>query len=127
MWSRNNEGYSDYTAGLAISRVSREERKEQRMSKKRSCRRSDNENVIHDKAVKIRKMTDEQLVHYVEDRVEKARSEGFNCGKTQAPKHKTVDITGIIEEISSVKGIGATKLADIKAILEKHLEVRADA
>ena len=27
----------------------------------------------------------EQLVHYVEDRVEKARSEGFNCGKTQAP------------------------------------------
>lgn len=72
-------------------------------------------------------MTDEQLVHYVEDRVEKARSEGFNCGKTQAPKHKTVDITEIIEEISSVKGIGATKLADIKAILEKHLEVRTDA
>ena len=59
--------------------------------------------------------------------VEKARSEGFNCGKTQATKHKTVDITGIIEEISSVKGIGATKLADIKAILEKHLEVRTDA
>ena len=59
--------------------------------------------------------------------MEKARSEGFNCGKTQVPKHKTVDITGIIEEISSVKGIGATKLADIKAILEKHLEVRADA
>lgn len=25
------------------------------------------------------------------------------------------------------KGIGATKLADIKAILEKHLEVRTDA
>lgn len=93
----------------------------------RSCRRTTDENAIHNKAVKIRKMTDEQLVHYVEDRVEKARSEGFNCGKTQAPKHKTVDITGIIEEISSVKGIGATKLADIKAILEKHLEVRTDA
>ena len=87
MWSRNNEGYSDYTAGLAISRVSREERKEQRMSKKRSCRRSDNENVIHDKAVKIRKMTDEQLVHYIEDRVEKARSEGFNKGKAIASWH----------------------------------------
>lgn len=50
---------------------------------------------------------------------------GYNQSIKQ--KHKTVDITGIIEEISSVKGIGATKLADIKAILEKHLEVRADA
>ena len=125
-WNENKEGYADNTASIAIQRVSKEERK-CTMAKKRSCRRTMDENIIHDKAVKIRKMTDEQLVHYVEDRVEKARSEGFNCGKTQAPKHKTVDITGIIEEISSVKGIGATKLADIKAILEKHLEVRADA
>lgn len=31
------------------------------MAKKRSCRRTTDENVIHDKAVKIRKMTDEQL------------------------------------------------------------------
>ena len=121
-WNINGEGYTDNTASIAVQRVSREERKNN-MSK-RSCRRTTDENAIHNKAVKIRKMTDEQLVHYVEDRVEKARSEGFNCGKTQ---DKTVDITGIIEEISSVKGIGATKLADIKAILEKHLEVRADA
>lgn len=124
-WNANREGYADNTASIAIQRVSKEERKNNMA--KRSCRRTTDENAIHNKAVKIRKMTDEQLVHYVEDRVEKARSEGFNCGKTQAPKHKTVDITGIIEEISSVKGIGATKLADIKAILEKHLEVRADA
>ena len=51
------------------------------MGKTRSCRRTEDENKIHDKAVKMRKMTDEQLVHYVEDRVEKARSEGFNQGK----------------------------------------------
>ena len=121
-WNANREGYADNTARIAIQRVSKEERKNDMA--KRSCRRTTDENAIHNKAVKIRKMTDEQLVHYVEDRVEKARSEGFNCGKTQ---DKTVDITGIIEEISSVKGIGATKLADIKAILEKHLEVRADA
>jgi len=121
MWSRNNEGYSDYTAGLAISRVSREERKEQRMSKKRSCRRSDNENVIHDKAVKIRKMTDEQLVHYIEDRVEKARSEGFNKGKTHSKPALAVNITEIVEEIGMVKGIGAGKLDDIKTILERRL------
>lgn len=69
------------------------------MAKKRSCRRTVDEDKIHEKAVKIRKMTDEQLVHYVEDRVEKARSEGFHRGKEAAP----------------------AKLADIKAILKKHL------
>lgn len=46
--------------------------------KKRSCRRTNDETKIHEKAVKLRKLTDEQLVHYVEDRVEKARSEGRN-------------------------------------------------
>ena len=71
----------------------------------------------------MRKMTDEQLVHYVEDRVEKARSEGFNQGKAQVPKYKSVSIEKIIHEIGSVRGIGATKLNDIRAILEKHLEV----
>ena len=86
-WNANREGYADNTASIAIQRVSKEERKNDMA--KRSCRRTTDENAIHNKAVKIRKMTDEQLVHYVEDRVEKARSEGFNCGKTQAPKHKT--------------------------------------
>lgn len=93
------------------------------MAKRRSCRRTEDEDRIHEKAVKLRKMTDEQLVHYVEDRVEKARSEGFNRGKEQAPKQKKVDIERIVEEIGCIKGIGATKLADIRAILEKHTEV----
>lgn len=51
------------------------------MTKKRSCRRDQNEAAIHAKAVKLRKMTDQQLVEYIEDRAEKARSEGFNKGK----------------------------------------------
>ena len=53
---------------------------------KRSCRRTTDENLIHKKAVEMRKKTDEQLVHYVEDRVEKARSEGFNLEKASVPK-----------------------------------------
>ena len=94
---------------------------------KRNCRRTVDESRIHEKAVKMRKMTDEQLVHYVEDRVEKARSEGFNQGKKQKTKQNPINIAGIINEIGNVKGIGATKLADIKTILEKHLEVGASA
>lgn len=95
------------------------------MGKKRSCRRTTDENIIHDKAVKMRKMTDEQLVHYVEDRVEKARSEGFNQGKKKAVFPK-IDITSIIDEIGAVKGIGETKLKEIKAVLEYRLESRCD-
>lgn len=123
--SKNGDGYADVIAGVAIGRVSREKR-EIAMAKKRNCRRTTDENIIHEKAVKMRKMTDEQLVHYMEDRVEKARSEGFNQGKAQAPKYRSINIGKIINEIGNVRGIGAAKLADIQAILEKHLEVWAN-
>lgn len=86
------------------------------MGKTRSCRRTEDENKIHDKAVKMRKMTDEQLVHYVEDRVEKARSDGFNQGKKATP---TIDTDKILEKIGTIKGIGAVKLHEIKGILEQ--------
>ena len=71
------------------------------MSKKRSCRRTEDENKIHEKAVKMRKMTDEQLVHYVEDRVAKAHSEGYNEAKGRAPK---ANVDEIVSEIGNVKG-----------------------
>ncbi len=91
------------------------------MAKKRSCRRTTDENIIHDKAVKMRKMTDEQLVHYVEDRVEKARSEGFNQGKKKAVLPK-IDINSIMKEIAATKGIGEAKLGKIETILERRLK-----
>lgn len=92
------------------------------MTKKRSCRRTEDENKIHEKAVKMRKMTDGQLVHYVEDRVEKARSEGFNQGKQRDTLR--IDISAIMNDIGNIRGIGAAKLEDIRAVLECRLEVR---
>ena len=74
----------------------------------------------------MRKMTDEQLVHYVEDRVAKAKSEGINQGKAQVPKHKPVSIEKIINEIGNIRGIGSSKLADIQIILKKYLEVQGN-
>ncbi len=91
------------------------------MAKKRSCRRTTDENIIHEKAVKMRKMTDEQLVHYVEDRVEKARSEGFNQGRKKSAGMK-VNIQSIIDDIGGIKGIGETKLREISIILRMQLE-----
>lgn len=47
------------------------------MAKKRSCRRSELERSQHDTAVKIRKMTDEQLCGFL-DEIENRQPEG-NC------------------------------------------------
>ena len=75
---------------------------------KRSCRRTTDENLIHKKAVEMRKKTDEQLVHYVEDRVEKARSEGFNCGKASVPKtgEGAKEFIAFLQ-LNKIPGIGA--------------------
>ncbi len=92
--------------------------------KKRSCRRTTDENIIHEKAVKMRKMTDEQLVHYVEDRVNKARSEGYNQGKAcmESLNANKVNIADILAEISKVNGIGEIKLNKIRVVLEKKFK-----
>lgn len=84
--------------------------------KRRSCRRTDDESKIHEKAVKLRKMTDEQLVHYVEDRVEKARSEGRNEGKHGR------EIKEFLESLTSpgaIPGVGATTVGKIKKYAEE--------
>lgn len=93
------------------------------MAKRRSCRRTIDENIVHGKAVKIRKMTDEQLVHYIENQMEKARSEGFNQGNEQVTQYKSVRIEEILREIGNVRGIGSSKLNSIKTIIEKYLGV----
>ena len=49
---------------------------------KRSCKRTTDENLIHKKAVEMRKKTDEQLVHYVEDRVEKSTKRRIQLWKS---------------------------------------------
>ena len=91
------------------------------MPKRRSCRRTADEERIHEKAVKLRKMTDEQLVHYVEDRVEKARSEGFNKGK----QHSQKDPGGVsifLEKLQGgkIQGIGAATIDKITRAAKEY-------
>lgn len=57
----------------------------------------------------------------------KAKKEGFNCGKNCKSDMSKVNISDIIEEIGQIKGIGTTKLTCIKDIIEKYLEVNANA
>lgn len=56
------------------------------MAKKRSCRRTADEDKVHEKAVKIRKMTDEQLVQYVNDRVEKPEVRDLIRARNRLPE-----------------------------------------
>lgn len=83
--------------------------------KKKSCRRTENEVRIHEKAVKMRKMTDEQLVHYVEDRVEKARSEGRNEVKKE---NRLKDFLEKISVSGTIPGVGASTVDKLKKFAE---------
>ena len=99
------------------------------MGKRRSCRRSADEDRIHEKAVKWRKMTDEQLVSYVEDRVAKARSEGFNEGKLKAErarqnpeKPRTEGAAGLLKHLreNKVPGIGAVTIKKLEGVAKEY-------
>ena len=79
--------------------------------KRRSCHRTIDEVKIHEKAVKMRKMTDEQLVHYVEDRVEKARSEERN--KSGSDKNLKLFLDSL-ETPGVIPGVGPTTVHKIK-------------
>lgn len=72
------------------------------MAKKRSCRRTEEESRIHEKAVKLRKMTDEQLVKHVENQTAEVKESG-------------PDISSFVEELSSLRGVGAATVSKIRA------------
>ena len=87
---------------------------------KRNCRRTEDEVHIHEKAVKMRKMTDEQLVHYVEDRVEKARSEGFNSGRKLVGNRKNTKEFLAELQTSKIPGIGAVTINKLLKVATEH-------
>lgn len=84
------------------------------MAKKRSCRRTETEDMIHSKAVKLRKMTDAQLVGYIDEQIKKSESSGG--GKS---------IAEFVKEISELRGIGAATVSKIRAYAEEsgYMEV----
>ena len=77
------------------------------MAKKRSCRRTKNENELHIRAVKIRKMTDEQLINYI-DSLQETEPEAVE----EVPDKACNPVKDFIETIreNSIPGIGAATL-----------------
>lgn len=78
---------------------------------------------MHEKAVKVRKMTDEQLVNYIEDRVEKARSEGRNEGLAKAasrtPEKGTDQFLELLQK-EKIPGVGAVTVNKIMKVAREN-------
>ena len=94
------------------------------MAKKRNCRRTDEESRIHDLAVKLRKMTDSQLVEYISACSDAARKEGFQAGRAEAVKAEKPAKTALdfitFLKAEKVPGIGVVKLNNLLEVARKN-------
>lgn len=95
------------------------------MGKKRACRRTEEENAIHERAVKLRKMTDDQLYQYIEKEreqcIEDAYKDGYEAGRqTSGSDRKTVvEYLKTLQE-AGISGIGAVTLNKLLKVAKEN-------
>lgn len=77
------------------------------MGKKRKCRMTDEERQIHEEAVKLRKMTDQQLIDVVQAQYRIGFNDGMKYNKDN-----------FMKAIAEIKGIGAVTIAKIVKAVE---------
>lgn len=87
--------------------------------KKKSCRMTDSERSIHDAAVRVRKMTDAQLVEHIEHLKKTAYAAGYDeASKVQADTGAAGKTVGaLIEQLNAgackgIRGATAYKIAE---------------
>lgn len=95
------------------------------MGKKRACRRTEEENVIHERAVKLRKMTDDQLCRYIEREraqcIEDAYKDGYEAGcQTSGSNGKNVEEYLKTLQEAGVSGIGAVTLNKLLKVAKEN-------
>jgi len=83
----------------------------QKMPKKRNCRRTQEEQAIHTRAVALRKMTDHQLVEYAD--------RALDTPAPQQLKKDAVMRVKILDTLRNTKGIGAATFAKLEAVVER--------
>lgn len=92
------------------------------MAKRRSCRRTAEENQWHERAVKIRKMTDEQIIRFVESEAQQKYDEGYRegllTGRQGKKKERTVG--EFLKKASEMKGIGEVTINKMKRMAEEN-------
>ena len=87
------------------------------MPKKRNCRRSPEERIIHDKAVALRKMTDEQIV----DAFESQYQDGYTAGLEARVSNQSSANDHLFSILDGLKGIRSSTIEKIKVALESQL------
>ena len=75
------------------------------MVKKRNCRKSSLEKLLHQRAVKVRKMTDKQLCQHIEDIKSNAYEDGYKDGKKQGYKTSNV-VEKFLQRLECMCGTG---------------------
>ncbi len=82
------------------------------------------ESQIHEQAVKLRKMTDSQLIAYIEDSRKEARDEGYKQGCTEGEKAEPVGATAMefitFLKTEKIPGIGAVRLNTLMEVARKN-------
>jgi len=98
------------------------------MAKKRSCRRSAEEDRQHDIAVSIRKMTDKQICNHIEmvrkEAYDKGRDAGYKAGQEETgEKGNGKDaVNKFLKaiQLANIKGVGVVTVAKILAYAQEN-------
>ncbi len=72
------------------------EGKEKIMGKKRNCRMTDEEKKMHERAIKLRKMTDAQLCEFVDRTYGRGMEEGAKLAEANIQKAQEMTVDGAV-------------------------------
>ena len=86
------------------------------MAKKRSCRRTNEENAAHAVAVRIRKMTDMQITEYMEEIRKKAYEEASDHAKKEPTAQDFIDVL----KKEKIPGIGAVTISKLLEVAKRY-------
>ena len=93
---------------------------------KRNCRRTANEREIHERAVKMKKMTDEQLCAYIDTKIAEAGKaeyqKGYNAGCEYASENRKNSAMEFLIHLQGEKipGIGAVTINKLMKVASEY-------
>lgn len=99
------------------------------MAKKRSCRRSAEEDRQHDIAVSIRKMTDKQICTHIEkvrkEAWDKGHNAGYKAGHEDAGKENGNSKESVNEflkaiQLAQIKGVGVATISKLMVYAQEN-------
>ena len=99
------------------------------MAKKRSCRRSAEEDRQHDIAVSVRKMTDRQICNHLEMVKKDAWSRGHDAGYREGhdaagreANKADEGVRGFLKaiQLAQIKGVGVATISKLMVYAEEH-------